>query len=229
MRGTKGKKEKEKRELPRVRECCFSFLLKPWLNRLDPFQGCTGHLQNLPDQGFMTVAELTACHVPEDPAFPTPTDGYMVTFVAFYTWGFSAPSHRFLHSLLRYYGLGLHNLTPSRVLHIVAFMTLCEAFLGVDPEFNLWNYFFHVRHTQDPDAELTLSGGAVIHVKPGHGVNPYFNIPITSSIKGWWKKWFYLRNDASAPLPTFTDSHHIPLPSWGGGGQDGPRQVAAHA
>jgi hypothetical protein len=31
----------------------------------------------------MAAAELEAC-VPEDPAFPAPEEGYMVSFVAFY-------------------------------------------------------------------------------------------------------------------------------------------------
>jgi hypothetical protein len=28
-------------------------------------------------------------------------------------------------------------LTPSRVLHIAAFVTLCEAYMGIEPHFNL--------------------------------------------------------------------------------------------
>jgi hypothetical protein len=42
-----------------------------------------GHLQSLANQGFMTVMELTACRVLEDPAFLAPVEGYMVTFLAF--------------------------------------------------------------------------------------------------------------------------------------------------
>jgi hypothetical protein len=55
----------------------------------------------------------------------------------------------------------------------------------------------------------------VIHVKFGHGVDPYFDIPMPKSMKGWQKKWFYLRNDASSPLPMFTGSRPVPLLSWG--------------
>jgi hypothetical protein len=33
-------------------------------------------------------------------------------------------------------------------------------------------------------------------------------------MEGWQKKWFYMRNDASAPLPAFTGGRPIPLPSW---------------
>jgi hypothetical protein len=109
-----------------------------------------GHLQKLVKHGFVAVTELEACRVPEDPALPAPMEGYVVSFVAFYEWGFAATlhrflcSHRFLYSLLWYYGHELHHLTPSGVLHIAAFMTLCEAFLGIDPELDLWKYFFCV-------------------------------------------------------------------------------------
>jgi hypothetical protein len=45
----------------------------------------------------MMAAKLVAYHVLEDPAFPAPVEGYMVSFVAFYEWRFGTPSHRFLH------------------------------------------------------------------------------------------------------------------------------------
>jgi hypothetical protein len=141
----------------------------------------------------------------------------VVSFVVFYEWGFGMPPHGFLHSLLRYYGLELHHLTPSGVLHIAAFVILCEAYLGIDPDFDLWNYFFRVRRPLDPEAELMISGGMIIHVKSGHGVDPYPEILMAMSMKGWWKKWFYLRNDPSVLLPMFTGIHPIPLPSWGDG------------
>jgi hypothetical protein len=73
--------------------------------------------------------------------------------------------------------------------------------------------FVNVRRQQDLDVELIVFGGAVIHVKSRHGVDPYFDIPMSRLMKGWWKKWFYSRNDASTSLPEFTDSRPIPLPS----------------
>jgi hypothetical protein len=59
-----------------------------------------GHLQKLVKYGFMAVVELEACHVLEDPVFPAPADGYMVSFVAFYERGFGTPPHQFLCLLL---------------------------------------------------------------------------------------------------------------------------------
>jgi hypothetical protein len=61
----------------------------------------------------------------------------MVAFMAFYERGFGMPPHPFLRLLLWYYGLELHHLTPSGVLHIAVFVTLCEAYLGVDPDLDL--------------------------------------------------------------------------------------------
>jgi hypothetical protein len=30
-------------------------------------------------------------------------------------------------------------------LHRATFMTLCEAYMGIEPHFDLWNYFFRAR------------------------------------------------------------------------------------
>jgi hypothetical protein len=69
-------------------------------------------------------------------------------------------------------------------MHIAAFVNLYEACLGIDPDLDLWKFFFHVRRLQDPKAELTTTGGAVFHVKLGHGVDPYLEIPMSRSMKG---------------------------------------------
>jgi hypothetical protein len=82
----------------------------------------------------MVAAELEACRVPEDPAFPTPVAGYVVSFVVFDERGFIIPPHQFLRSLLQYYGLKIYYLAPLGVLHIMAFVTLCEAYLRIDRE-----------------------------------------------------------------------------------------------
>jgi hypothetical protein len=131
----------------------------------------------------MTVAELEVCRVLEDPTFSVPTEGYMMSFMAFYERGFGRPPHRFLYSILRYYGLELHHLTLLGVLHIRAFVTLREAYLGIIPDLDLWKYFFCVQRPEDPEAELTISEGVIIHVKVGHEVDPYLEIPMPRSMK----------------------------------------------
>jgi hypothetical protein len=83
-------------------------------------------------QGFMMAAELATCHVPKDPASPTPAEGYVVAFMVICKRRFGVPSHQFLCSLLQHYDLELHYLTLLGIMHIVAFMTLCEAYMGID-------------------------------------------------------------------------------------------------
>jgi hypothetical protein len=80
----------------------------------------------------MTAVELATYCVPADLASPALAAGYNVACSAFYERGFGMPPHRFLYSLLQLYGLEVHQLT------------LCEAYMGIEPHFNLWNYFFRV-------------------------------------------------------------------------------------
>jgi hypothetical protein len=51
-----------------------------------PYTVTLGHKQILMKHGFMAMAELEAYHVLEDPTFPTCTEGYLVSIVAFYEW-----------------------------------------------------------------------------------------------------------------------------------------------
>jgi hypothetical protein len=96
----------------------------------------------------MTAAEFATCRVSEDPTSPTPTWGYVMACVAFYEQGFSVPSHQFFCSQLQFYGLELHHLTPMEILHMATFMTLCEAYMGNEHHFNLWNYFFMLSYNR---------------------------------------------------------------------------------
>jgi hypothetical protein len=67
---------------------------------------------------------------------PCSSRGYIMACAMFYEQGFRVPSHRFLR-------LDMHHLTPSGILQMTAFVTLCEDYMGIEPHFNLWNYFFH--------------------------------------------------------------------------------------
>jgi hypothetical protein len=57
----------------------------------------------------------------------------------------------------------LHHLTPLGVLHIAAFVTLCEAYMGIEPHFTLWNHLFCARLLQGSGMEVTVLGGCNTH------------------------------------------------------------------
>jgi hypothetical protein len=73
--------------------------------------------------------------MPDDEEVPMPPDGYIVSFIPFHERGLAAPSHRFFRGLLHHYGIELQHLNPNGVWHIVAFVALCEGYLGVEPHF----------------------------------------------------------------------------------------------
>jgi hypothetical protein len=120
----------------------------------------------------MTAVEFATCLVPAGPVSPAPTKGFIVACVAFYEWGFGLPSHRFLYSLLQSYGLELHHLTPSGILHVAVFVTLCDAFLGVEPPMNLWSHFFRVWLWHDSGTGVASQGSLDTSVSTGLRAKP---------------------------------------------------------
>ena len=68
----------------------------------------------------------------------------MVLFVHFYEHGFATLAHKFHQGLLHYYKIELQHLNPNGIQHMAAFVALCEGFLGINPHFDLWRYFFAV-------------------------------------------------------------------------------------
>jgi hypothetical protein len=133
----------------------------------------------------MTAAELATCRVSKDPTSPVLAGGYIVACMAFYERGFGVPSHRFLRSMLQFYGLELHHLAHLGILHMTAFLTLCEAYMGIESHFNMWNYFFRARLRQGSDAKMALLGSVDIYVRFEPEVDPYFLIPMPNPQFGW--------------------------------------------
>jgi hypothetical protein len=96
------------------------------------------------------------------------------------------------------------------ILHIMAFVTLCEAYMKIDPHFDLWNHFFRIWLLQSSGTEAAILDGTDVYVKSGPGVHPYFHLPMFDSMDEWQKAWFFLKNDVVAPLPAFMFNHPIP-------------------
>jgi hypothetical protein len=57
----------------------------------------------------------------------------------------------------------LHQLTPNSLLNITCFITLCKAFLGIDPHWVLWKFLFRLCPSGSL-AEIPELGGAIISV-----------------------------------------------------------------
>jgi hypothetical protein len=74
---------------------------------------------------------------------PTPNINEIVVFASFFQRGFELPVCDFLRSLLDHYQIKLVHLNPNSILQITIFVHICEAYLGILPNFPLFkNYFF---------------------------------------------------------------------------------------
>ncbi|KAK1647241.1 hypothetical protein QYE76_065046 [Lolium multiflorum] len=138
---------------------------------------------------------------PKEESYPCPPMEYRVSFVDHLIRGLSPPIHDFLRGLLFMYGLQLHHLTPNSILHISIFITLCESFLGVQPNWSLWKHIFLCRRN---------GGGVVICVRPDV---EYFDVKFPDSVQGWHKKWLYIHeenhNSVEDNIPPFDGAEKI--------------------
>ncbi|KAK1608517.1 hypothetical protein QYE76_032190 [Lolium multiflorum] len=98
--------------------------------------------------GFISASE-DDIRLPGAVSRPKPPKGFTVMFTAFLFRGLSLPAHEFLRSLLFFYGIQLWQLTPNSILHLSIFITVCEAFLGIDPHWGLWRKIFYVKRHND--------------------------------------------------------------------------------
>ena len=127
----------------------------------------------------------------------------VVTFRIFYAQGLGHPAHPFLLGLLEGWKIELHHLNPTGMLHIAGFVTVCEAFLGIDPHVDLFREMFVGRPVtlrRDAGAsrlETTIApvGGFGLQRRPGKTSYPRYT-PVDNN-RGWHDEWFYIRNPPS--------------------------------
>jgi len=80
---------------------------------------------------------------------PYENTGEIVAFTSFLERGLGFTCSSFFSRLLRYYRIQLHHLTPNSFVHISIFVHLCEAFLGIEPHFELFRFLFHLKPQPD--------------------------------------------------------------------------------
>jgi hypothetical protein len=70
---------------------------------------------------------------------------------------------------------------PNSLLHITCFITLCEAFLDIDPHWVLWKFLFRL-HPSGSLAEIPKLGGAIISVR---SESHYLEFQMAQSVQVW--------------------------------------------
>jgi hypothetical protein len=92
---------------------------------------------------------------------------------------------------------------------------LCEAFMGIDPHWRLWQYFFSARVSPGRGDQLYVSS-VIIQLRSGRKAE-YFKIPLPSSVQ-YEGEWFYARNVAGS-APPFIGREPVSTEEWQHGGE----------
>jgi hypothetical protein len=152
---------------------------------------------------------------------PNPPEGYVVSFIRFHERGFAAPASRFMRALCHRYGVELHNFAPNAISQAATFVGVCEGYLGIPVNWELWIHLFRVELFTQPTTEQrtrrAVRAGGMSLAPRGQFKDDYIPCTMTTNNAGWERGWFYLRN-AEPVLPAYTGLVLREKPnSWGHG------------
>jgi hypothetical protein len=138
---------------------------------------------------------------------PNPPDDYVVSFIRFHERGFAAPVSHFMRGLCYHYAVELHNFTPTAISQAPTFVGVCEGFLGIPVNWDLWVHLFraelHTLVTPEPRVRHAVRAGGVLISLWETRMELYIPCTMTSNNTEWERGWFYLRNDEPG-LPSYT-------------------------
>jgi hypothetical protein len=143
----------------------------------------------------------------ESDRVPNPPFGYVVSFARFHERGFAAPASRFMRGLCYHYGVELHNFTPNAISQAATFVGVCEGFLGIPVNWDLWVHLFraelHTLSTSEPRTHRAARAGGLALPLRSSRREEYIPCTMTSNNADWKWGWFYLRNTGPG-LPPYT-------------------------
>jgi hypothetical protein len=152
---------------------------------------------------------------------PNPPEGYVVSFIRFHERGFAEPASRFMRALCHRYGVELHNFAPNAISQAATFMGVCEGYLGIPVNWELWIHLFHAELFTQPTTEqrtrCTVRAGGMSLALRAQFKDDYIPCTMTTNNAGWERGWFYLCN-VEPGLPAYNGLVLREKPnSWGHG------------
>jgi hypothetical protein len=137
---------------------------------------------------------------------PNPPFDYVVSFIRHHERGFTTPVSHFMNGLFHHYGVELHNFAPNAISQAVTVVGVCEGFLGIPVNSDLWVHLFrvelHTLTTHEPRVRRAVRAvGLSISLRDSRR-EFYIPCTMTSNNAEWERGWFYLRNDGPGLSPT---------------------------
>jgi hypothetical protein len=111
-----------------------------------------------------------------------------------------------MRALCHHYGVELHNFAPNAISQAATFVGVCEGYLGIPVNWDLWIHLFRAELFTQPTSEqrtrrAVRAGGMSLALR-GQRKDEYIPCTMTTNNAGWERGWFYLRNDEPGLPPT---------------------------
>jgi hypothetical protein len=111
-----------------------------------------------------------------------------------------------MRALCYHYGVKLHNFMPNAISQAATFVGVCEGFLGIPVNSDLWVHLFraelHTLATSEPRTRrAACAGGLSLALRSSRG-EEYIPCTMTSNNTDCGRVWFYLRNTDPGLPPT---------------------------
>jgi hypothetical protein len=143
------------------------------------YRKCSNNeLMNLVSEGLLQEKSLVNWRPSFCEPLPMENVDEIISFYHFSEQGLALPSCSFFRGLLYFYGLELHHLNPNSICHIALFIHFFEAFLEIEPHWDL----FRVK-PQPTSKNPSVVGGAGIQLRQQAG-DRYLSYKFPSNIPG---------------------------------------------
>jgi hypothetical protein len=111
-----------------------------------------------------------------------------------------------MRGLCHHYGVELHNFAPNAISQAATFVGVCEGFLGILVNWDLWVHLFraelHTLTTHEPRVRRAVRASVLSISLRDSRREFYIPCTMTSNNAEWERGWFYLRNDDPGLPPT---------------------------
>jgi hypothetical protein len=95
-------------------------------------------IQLLRQGRVLPPVDLVGCHPACGERVPAPQHGEAVAFYDHFPRGFALPTSDFSRQILDHFHLQLHHIGVNAMMTLAAFAALCEAYLGIWPNVELF-------------------------------------------------------------------------------------------
>jgi hypothetical protein len=161
-------------------------------------------------------ADLVSCCPVGGEPVPAPGPGETVVFYDHFPRGFALPASSFMRQFLDHFHLQPHHIGANVMMVLSAFATLCEAYLGIWPNVELFRRLIFFK-TQTAKTVPVICGTASFYARK---IADFPGIKGKESCKKWQHSFFYVKN-----LKEGED--HINLPPFVAGGPERDNWSAA--